>query len=93
MAGRTEPLVVSGPQKYTRNPLYFGVVLILFGWAVYAASPFPLRRYRRVRCVVALVLIPYEERELKALFGSEWTRYSAETPMLFPCAKRRKKND
>lgn len=89
-AGRTEPLVVSGPQKYMRNPLYFGVVMIVLGWAIIAASPFLLLAALVFLTWFALVLIPYEERELRALFGEEWVRYAAETPMLVPFTKRRK---
>lgn len=29
---RTEPLVIEGPYRYVRHPLYFGVVVIVIGW-------------------------------------------------------------
>ncbi|MDG6910067.1 MAG: isoprenylcysteine carboxylmethyltransferase family protein [Nitrososphaerota archaeon] len=90
-SGRTEPLVVGGPHRYVRNPLYFGVVLIVLGWALAAASPVLLVATLVFVAWFGLVLIPYEERELKALFGEEWARYSGETPMLVPFTKRRKK--
>lgn len=90
MAGRTEPLVVRGPQRYTRNPLYFGVVLAVLGWGVFAASPSLLVAALVFLVWFVLVLIPYEERELKALFGEEWVKYSDETPMLVPFTKRKK---
>lgn len=90
-SGRTEPLVVCGPQRYVRNPLYLGVVLIVLGWALAAASPFLLVATLVFTAWFGLMLVPYEERELKALFGEEWVRYSAETPMLVPFTKRRKK--
>lgn len=89
-SGRMEPLVVRGPQRYTRNPLYFGVVLMVFGWAVFAASPFLLVATAVFLGWFGLILIPYEERELRALFGEEWARYAAETPMLVPFTKRKK---
>ena len=31
--GRTEPLVVRGPQRYVRNPLYLSALLAFLGWA------------------------------------------------------------
>lgn len=92
MAGRTEPLVLVGPQRYTRNPLYLGVVLIVFGWALFADSPSFLVATLVFLAWFVLVLIPYEERELRALFGEEWAKYSQETPMLVPFAKRRKRS-
>ena len=89
-AGRTEPLVITGPQQYTRNPLYFGIFMTVLGWALLTASSY--------MCIAAgvflgwftLVMIPFEERELRALFGAEWTRYCEETPMFVPLTKRKK---
>jgi protein-S-isoprenylcysteine O-methyltransferase Ste14 len=31
-SGRTEPLVVKGPYRYIRHPLYSDVVLLILGW-------------------------------------------------------------
>jgi hypothetical protein len=31
-SSRTEPLVVTGPYRYVRHPLYSDVVLLLLGW-------------------------------------------------------------
>ncbi|HKT21108.1 MAG TPA: isoprenylcysteine carboxylmethyltransferase family protein [Nitrososphaerales archaeon] len=90
-AGRKEPLVAAGPQRYTRNPLYLGVVLIVSGSALFAASPFLAVAALVFLGWFVLVLIPYEESELRALFGEEWARYSEETPMLVPFTKRRKR--
>ena len=90
-AGRAEPLVVRGPQRYTRNPLYFGVTLMVAGWAFFAASPFLFVAALVFLAWFVLVLIPYEERELKALFGDEWVKYSRETAMLVPFIGRRKR--
>jgi len=92
MAGRTERLVVSGPQKYTRNPLYFGVVVMVFGWALLTEYSFVFVATLAFLVWFAIILIPFEERELQALFGEEWRRYSEETPMLIPFTKRRKRD-
>jgi methanethiol S-methyltransferase len=91
-SGRTEPLVVNGPQKYVRHPLYLGVILVIFGWGLAGAYTFVL-----VAGFAALlwfrVLIPFEERELRALFGDQYTKYMAEVPMLVPFTKRKKRSD
>ncbi len=89
-AGRTEPLIVSGPQKYTRNPLYFGVVVMVLGWSILTATTFVLVATVVILLWFTAVIIPLEERELRALFGDEWTRYSGDTPMLIPFTKRRR---
>jgi protein-S-isoprenylcysteine O-methyltransferase Ste14 len=89
-AGRTEPLVISGPQKYVRNPLYFGVVVMVFGWAILTAYTFVFVATVIILLWFSLVLIPFEERELYALFGEQWKKYAESTPMLFPFTKRKK---
>jgi protein-S-isoprenylcysteine O-methyltransferase Ste14 len=90
-AGRTEPLVVSGPQKYVRNPLYFGVVVMVLGWALLTAYSFVFIGTAVILLWFSLVIIPFEERELQALFGEQWRDYSEATPMLFPFTKRRRR--
>jgi uncharacterized membrane protein len=90
-AGRTEPLMVGGPQRYVRNPLYFGIVVMVLGWAVLTGNSFVFIATVFLLLWFGLVLIPFEERELQALFGDEWRRYSEMTPMLVPFTKRKKK--
>ena len=89
-AGRTEPLVVSGPQKYVRSPLYLGVVVMVFGWALFSSNTFVFVATVILLLWFGAVLIPFEERELKALFGEAWEAYVDETPMLIPFTKRKR---
>jgi len=88
-AGRTEPLVVSGPQKYVRSPLYLGVVVMVLGWAAFSSNTFVFVATVALLLWFGLILIPFEERELEVLFGEEWERYVRETPMLIPFTKRK----
>ena len=90
-SGRTEPLVIDGPQKYVRNPLYSAVEVMLFGWAFVADSTSVLVFAVALLLWYALVLIPFEERELRALFGEQFERYAEEVPMLAPFTKRKKR--
>ncbi len=89
-SGRTEPLVVVGLQKYVRNPLYLAVELMLFGWALADNSTATLVFAATLLLWYALVLIPFEERELRALFGEQFERYVEEVPMLVPFTKRKR---
>ena len=91
MAGRSEPLVVDGPQKYVRNPLYFGVVVMVLGWGLLTGNSFVLVATIVLLLWFGLFLIPFEERELQALFGEEWRMYAERTPMLIPFTKRRRR--
>ncbi len=88
--GRSEPLVVAGPQKYVRHPLYLGVIVMVFGWAFYGGYTFVLVGAVGVLLWFWLVLIPFEEREMKALFGEEYADYVASVPMLIPFTKRKR---
>ena len=89
-SGRTEPLVLVGPQKYVRNPLYFGVIVMTFGWALVGGYVFVLIGAVLLLLWFRLVLIPFEERELRALFGEQYERYSNAVPMLVPFTKRKR---
>ena len=89
-AGRAEPLVIIGPQRYVRNPLYFGVVVMVLGWALLTAYSFIFVAAVVFLLWFGLVMITFDERELRALFGEEWVRYSERTPMLIPLTKRRR---
>ncbi len=88
--GRTEPLVVVGPQKYVRNPLYFGVIVMVFGWAFLGGYTFVLLGAIGVFLWFWLVLVPFEERELAALFGEQYAEYMRDVPMLIPFTKRKR---
>jgi protein-S-isoprenylcysteine O-methyltransferase Ste14 len=90
-AGRTEPLIVDGPQRCTRNPLYFGVVVMVLGFALLGTYTFVFIATLALLLWFSLILIPFEEKELRTLFGEQWVRYSEETPMLVPFTKRRKR--
>ena len=68
-------LVSQGLYRYTRNPMYVGLLLTLLAWAVFLANPVA------VLWVVVFVLyitrfqiIP-EERVLASLFGAEYEAY------------------
>jgi len=90
-SGRTEPLVVGGPQKYARNPLYFGVLVVVLGYSMASGTTYILVGSLALLLWFRLVLIPFEERELRALFGTPYTKYAEEVPMLVPFTKRRRR--
>jgi protein-S-isoprenylcysteine O-methyltransferase Ste14 len=92
LGGRTEPLIVDGPQKYVRHPLYLAAVTMFFGWALFTNSTSSLIGVAFMLLWFTLVQIPFEEREMRALFGDQYVRYSNEVPMLIPFSKRRRKD-
>ena len=89
-AGRTEPLVLAGPQRYVRHPLYFGVIIIVLGFALLSTYAFVLIATVIILLWFRFVMIPFEERELCALFGDQYRKYMHETPMLIAFTKRKR---
>lgn len=75
--GKTSALVTSGVFRFTRNPMYLGLLALLTGWAVYLDRPLPWL----VLPVFVLYLnrfqIGPEERILKATFGEAYAAYAA----------------
>ncbi len=75
LAGESTALVIEGPFRWSRNPMYLGLTLIVFGIAIYGGSvPFLL-----VPVVFFLTLnfafVPWEERRLEATFGDPYRAY------------------
>jgi protein-S-isoprenylcysteine O-methyltransferase Ste14 len=70
-------LVVRGLYRYTRNPMYLGVLTVIMGWAILYRS-LPLVGYALFMgaCFHAVV-IGYEERHLTREFGKQYTDYCA----------------
>lgn len=68
-------LVMTGPYRWSRNPMYLGVLLILAGWAIGYRS-WPLVVYA-VAVVAAfhLRVVLHEEPRLARTFGEAWSRY------------------
>ena len=76
-AGPSAALVVSGPYRFSRNPMYLGLTLLYAGVAVMLGVVWallfgiPLVIYTQVR-----VILP-EERYLQRAFGDDYRVYSA----------------
>ena len=73
-------LVVSGPYRVSRNPMYVGVILILIGWA----AAFALRAlwyYAGAVIVLFHLRVVFAEEPWQArTFGVEWERYRTRVP-------------
>ena len=68
-------LVVSGPYRFVRNPMYIGADLALAGAALFYRS-LPLLGYAVLfGLATCLFVIWYEEPTLKRLFGAEYDEY------------------
>ena len=87
-AGRTEPFLPKGPYRYVRNPIYFGGTAAVFGAALLQGSLTILVWSILVFAWFWGFLIPFEERELEALFGSQYAHYARQVPKMIPYGRR-----
>lgn len=68
-------LVSSGVYSFTRNPMYLGMVLVLFAWAVYLSSIWSLVGPVFFALYITRFQIVPEERALDGLFGAPFAEY------------------
>jgi protein-S-isoprenylcysteine O-methyltransferase Ste14 len=82
-------LVVSGPYRYVRNPMYLGAGLALGGAALVYRS-LALLIYVAVFLVAThLFVVAYEEPTLARLFGEEYVAYRTRVHRWLPRRRRR----
>lgn len=72
---RPTALVVEGPFKYTRNPMYLGLVLILLGTGIWLGSATPFLAIPPFIWLLRERFIKVEERSLERLFGARYRDY------------------
>jgi protein-S-isoprenylcysteine O-methyltransferase Ste14 len=70
-------LVVSGPYKFTRNPMYLGMAGVLLGTAVFMGSLTPFVVIPGFMALIGERFIVPEEAKLEAAFGRGYLDYKA----------------
>ncbi|MEO6874304.1 MAG: isoprenylcysteine carboxylmethyltransferase family protein [Opitutaceae bacterium] len=68
-------LVVSGIYRFTRNPMYLGLVLVLTAWGLYLSKWLPLLFLPAFVAYLTRFQIVPEERVLAAKFGGQFAAY------------------
>jgi len=68
-------LVVTGMYKYTRNPMYLGMLLLLIGWLLWVGNPVGLTMLVFFVWYLTQFQIKPEERALTELFERQYTDY------------------
>lgn len=76
----TSGIVSSGVYRFTRNPMYLGRALQLFGWASFLASPIAFLLVPLYLVYVNRFQVVPEERALLAQFGPAYEVYQGEVP-------------
>lgn len=78
-----DALVISGPYKFVRHPMYAAVLYISMGLACLTQS----LAYLAVFCVYSvllMVLIPMEEARLRQAYGQQYDAYRQQVHALLP---------
>jgi len=73
--GRATSLVTGGVYRFSRNPIYLGMLLALLAWAVVLASPLALALSAAFVLYMDWFQIGPEERALSAVIGDQYRDY------------------
>ena len=73
----TTTIVRAGPYRFSRNPIYLAFSLFQLGLALWVNSLWVVLTLLAAMAVMAVVVIPREERYLEARFPAEYSAYKA----------------
>jgi protein-S-isoprenylcysteine O-methyltransferase Ste14 len=65
-------LLVGGPYRFSRNPIYLGMAIGLVGWAMFLAQPVVLLGPATFVVIITRRIVRHEERMLAERFGHEY---------------------
>ena len=82
-ADPTKKLVISGLYRFSRNPMYIGVTMMLIGQSIFFQS-YAIAIYSLVIFIAFYSFIVFfEEPRLQDAFGSEYNEYVKKVPRWF----------
>ena len=86
---RAQHLVVDGPNRLTRNPMYLGLTGLLLARAIARRSPSALIPLAGFVWLIDRHQIPAEEKALEERFGQDYLDYKEAVPRWLgvPCAR------
>jgi protein-S-isoprenylcysteine O-methyltransferase Ste14 len=71
----SKALVIGGPYRFTRNPMYVGLTIAYLGEMGILLQMAPIIPLFLVIAYVNWIVVPVEERQLLGLFGEDYARY------------------
>ncbi|MFX0173489.1 MAG: methyltransferase family protein [Candidatus Hodarchaeota archaeon] len=66
---------MDGPYKFSRNPIYLSVIIILIGLAILAGSLSIFIIAILVFIILRKLFVSWEEKNLEEVFGKEYLEY------------------
>lgn len=85
---KEKTLAVSGPYRYSRNPLYVGNFFLGAGIAVGARSWWVLALFIIYYAVFYPLIIRREKDRMKELFPQQYEEYGKRVPLFFPSLRK-----
>lgn len=74
---RVSAIVTSGVYRFTRNPMYLGMAMLLLAWSTYLSALLPFAGPAIFVLYITRFQIQPEEKVLKAKFGDEYAAYAS----------------
>jgi protein-S-isoprenylcysteine O-methyltransferase Ste14 len=89
---KTQNLVVTGPYKYTRNPMLFGACVYYFAVAIYLNSVIAVAAVVLFMTFMLIFVKLTEEPRLLKDFGTDYEEYRQRVSMFVPCTQKRRRS-
>ncbi len=77
-------LIINGLYRHVRNPIYFGALLVLFGYMLWFASAWIMLYTAFAFAGFHFLIIAIEEPILKNTFGMDYDEYLKHVPRWIP---------
>ena len=77
--GSAEKLVTFGLFRFSRNPMYLGMLLVLTGWVIWLGAWSAILAPALFIWIMTVLQIKPEERYLQLKFGDQFTLYRTRT--------------
>jgi len=84
----TEQLVIRGPYRYVRNPMYLAVLSVIAGQALWLSRPVLLAYAAAVAVMFAAFVRCYEQPTLSRRYGEQYQAYLRDVPGWWPRLRR-----
>ena len=81
---KLQELTTSGPYALTRNPLYVGSFLMMYGFALIMSDWLSIAFIAGPMSVLYYFQVLNEEKHLAACFPNQWTNYTKQTSRFIP---------
>jgi protein-S-isoprenylcysteine O-methyltransferase Ste14 len=82
-----QELCVSGPYRFSRNPLYLGSFLLGIGFSTASANLWILLLFLVLFSAIYFPVVRKEEDELVRTYGSDYQEYRRLVPLIFPALR------